>query len=100
MDAYPDEYIAHELPLVLLSGLAQGHNDDVASAKLPRQDSGTRIQTNSPGCSSEQAQQLFQQFLQLDGTGQPWNSLALPGPSGMVKYKMQSIGRVGVVELG
>ena len=96
MEAYPPEYVEHNLPLVLLSGLGEGQDKAASGTTLPRQENGTRVSVNSPECSGQRAQYLLQQFLQLDGTNQPWNASSLPGPSGSLRYKMKAIGRVGM----
>lgn len=96
MEAYPPEYVEHNLPLVVLSGLGEQQNDAANRSDLPRQESGTKLQTNLPECEGEQANQLLRQFLEFDGTNQPWNASALPGPSGVLKYRIKTIGRVGM----
>ena len=96
MEAYPPEYVEHNLPLVLLSGLGERHDDAGSGKGLVRQESGTRIAAASPKCGDERAEQLLDQFLRLDGTDLPWNASALPGPAGALKYKMTAVGRVGM----
>ncbi|KAK3725138.1 hypothetical protein LTR37_000649 [Vermiconidia calcicola] len=93
MEAYPDHYTEHNLPLVLLSGLGEQQNDTSPGAIIPRQESGTNIQIASPECSGERADSLRQQLLRLDGSNLPWNASLLPAPSGLLGYKMKAIGR-------
>ena len=95
MEAYPPEYVEHNLPLVVLSGLGERRGNGIAGPVLPRQESGTKIQASSPQCSGERSQHLLDEFLKLDGTNLAWNATALPSASGMLKYKMRAIGRVG-----
>lgn len=92
MEELPAEYTEHNLPFVLLSGLV----DENASSQdaITRQDSGTRIFANSPICAKERAKAVLTQFLHWDGTQQPWNAVALPGPTGTLKYRLKAIGRV------
>ncbi|PPJ53393.1 hypothetical protein CBER1_01000 [Cercospora berteroae] len=92
MDAYPPDYVQHNLPLVLLSGLGQLDHD---SAKSPpaRQESGARISTESPECRSDQAKRLLQAFRSLDGTDSVWNSSAQPGPTSSIRFKIKAVGR-------
>ena len=97
MEAYPREYTDHNLPLILLSGLGEGRQDVELAPPVPRQESGTRVHAASPECSGERAQQLLDQFQQLDGSDIAWNASTLPGPSGTLRYKMKAIGRVGTV---
>ncbi|KAK3704282.1 hypothetical protein LTR37_013956 [Vermiconidia calcicola] len=93
MEAYPDHYTEHNLPLVVLSGLGEQENVTSPGAILPHQESGTKIQFASPECSGERADSLRQQLLQLDGSNLPWNASLLPAPSGLLGYKMKAIGR-------
>ena len=95
MEAYPSEYVEHNLPLVVLSGLGEQHDVSTAANAVPRQEGGTRLQIQSPECSGEQAQQVLQQFRQYDGSNQPWNASALPGPSDPLMYRTKATGRVG-----
>jgi hypothetical protein len=94
MEAFPPTYVEHQLPLVVLSGLGERQNAGQNGPSLPRQESGTRITTTSPECTSERASQLLDQLLQ-DGRDEAWNPSALPGPTGQLKYYMKAIGRVG-----
>jgi solute carrier family 25 protein 38 len=96
MEAYPAEYVEHNLPLVLLSGLGYPENNGSSIAQLPRQESGTRFQCSSPECSGERAQLLLKHFQELDGTHRPWNANSLPSPGASLRYRIKAIGRVGM----
>ena len=82
---------------MLLSGLGErvdaGHPPDI-----PRQESGARINGDSPESRTELAGRLLDELLALDGSNHAWNSGALPGPSSGIKYKMKTIGRVGMLK--
>ncbi|KAK0860026.1 hypothetical protein LTS02_008788 [Friedmanniomyces endolithicus] len=91
MQAYPQEYVEHNLPLVFLSGV--GERQDHAGVAPSTQENGTRIVTGSAECSGDRARQLLDQLLNLDGSKQPWNAQALPGPSSTLKWRMRTIGR-------
>ena len=95
-EAYPPEYVEHNLPLVLISGLGRPQNDENFESPLPRQESGSRIQGSSPECSGERAEFLLKELLDLDGSNRPWNAVSLPPPSGNMRYRMKPIGRVGM----
>jgi trafficking protein particle complex subunit 11 len=96
MEAYPREYVEHNLPLVFLSGLGeQAISNNVAIPQL--QESGTKFSGTSPECTGDRAGILLQQFLILDGSDRPWNASSLPGPTGNLKYRMRTIGRVGMM---
>jgi hypothetical protein len=89
MDDLPLAYTEHNLPLLVLSGL--GHDGDSGVVST----SGTRLAIQTPECEGERAGNLRQQFLTRDGSGSAWNANTLPGPNGSLKYRIQSIGRVG-----
>ncbi|KAJ9627661.1 hypothetical protein H2203_002873 [Taxawa tesnikishii (nom. ined.)] len=69
MEAYPDDYITHNLPLVVLSGLEN------ASATTPSSSPdgfdfgrGTRITSDLPCLSGSRAEHLLSEFMKADGT--------------------------------
>lgn len=95
MEAYPPPYVEHNLPLILLSGLGDRRDKAHVHSEALQQESGTRVVASSPECGGERAQQLLNQFLDLDGSDLAWNSAALPGPTGSLKYRMKTSGRVG-----
>lgn len=96
MDIYPREYIRHELPLVLLSGLGEQEDQGTAGQTDSRQASGSRIINGSPECFGDRATQLLDQLLIHDGSDVPWDSSTLPRTSGQFKYRLKAIGRVGM----
>ena len=96
MDVYPTEYVEHNLPLILLSGLGKPQHNASPETGPARQESGSRIQCSSPECSGERARLLLRHLIELDGTNRPWNSSTLPGPTGSMRYQMKPIGRVGM----
>ncbi len=95
MEAFPHEYVEHDLPLVFLSGLGQPASDSACSSTTSAGESGTRIHLASPECSSERAQSLRESFLETDGSRRSWNASSLPGPIGKLPYKMKVMGTVG-----
>lgn len=96
MEAYPTDYVEHNLPLVYLSGLGTRSDDGKLGLALPGQESGTRVAAISEECTNERGKQLFAELLKQDGTQRGWNSDALPGPNGALKYRMKAIRRVGM----
>lgn len=93
MEAYPPQYVEHNLPLVLLSGLGEHEDIDPLSVPHKRQDSGAKITTESPECQNEKSEQVLREFMSFDGRAQAWNSTSLPGPTGTIRYRMKTIGR-------
>lgn len=82
------------MPLVLLSGFAEQETPGASNASL-RQEYGARIVTESPECENGR---LLLEFLALDGSDRAWNAASLPPPSGTIRYKMKTIGRVGMMD--
>lgn len=97
MEAYPPEYVEHNLPLVLLSGL--GHESAKVGKAALRQDSGPRLVLGSEECVAQQAAQLLQALQSIDATEKAWHAATSSGPSGLIGYKMKAIGRVGMALL-
>nr|POE74835.1 hypothetical protein CFP56_37366 [Quercus suber] len=89
MEDYPKAYVEHNLPLVIISGLADRRDDTTIPTPF-QQESGARISTASPVCQSDKAHQLLQQLLARDGSEQPWNAASLPGPVGAIRYRMKN----------
>lgn len=98
MEAYPAPYAEHNLPLVFLSGLGERDDEESSEYSAPRQENGTKVATGAPECEGDRASRLLQQFIRFDGSDQPWNAAAMPGPSGNLKYRMKAIGRVGMAK--
>ena len=94
MDAYPPQYVEHNLPLVLLSGLGEDQAIDQAEVRSRGNESGTRVHSESPTCLSERSSLLRKSFSALDGTASAWTSKSLPGPSATLRYRIKAFGRV------
>ena len=85
MDAYPPDYVAHNYPLVLLSGLRE-----------PTEDSGPRIngpvvESHQPLVTDERKHLLLQGFLSLQGN--PSAPVSRP-KNGSIGYRFRVVGRV------
>ncbi|KAH9844616.1 Gryzun, putative trafficking through Golgi [Teratosphaeria destructans] len=93
MEAFPPQYVEHQLPLIVLSGLGERSDGSRSEPLLPRQESGTKISTSSAECDGDRAVQLLDILLKHDGRAQAWNATALPGPTTQLKYRMKAIGR-------
>ena len=94
MEAYPPEYVAHNLPLIVLSGLT-GAEEHGGRDEL-RDIFGTAavINSDSPLVAVELSQQLLQDFMSADGSGQAWSAEASRGKVGLMGFKFKVIGRV------
>lgn len=94
MEAYPPGFIAHNLPLVVLSGLSTpqelGGKDELRDIF----GTGTVISSDLPLVDNELGQQLRQDFLNADGGALAWNGEALKSRNNAVGFKFKVIGRV------
>jgi hypothetical protein len=100
MDAYPEDYVNHNLPLVLLSGLeADAEGDSEASSEYPLLlERGTHIFSDFPPLSGGVAEELRSLLLQEDGSQMPWKSrVNVSGNTATanIAYRIKSSGRVG-----
>ena len=99
MDAYPIDYVNHNLPLVLLSGLDAEPEDGLgASVEYPLlAERGHKIFSDFPPLSGVIAEELRRVLLEEDGSQMPWR--ATTGSTGSsppphIVYKIKSTGRV------
>lgn len=97
MDAYPEDYVAHNLPFVLLSGLETETKDEPESVDYPLlREKGPKIYSDFPPVSGMTAEELRRALLDEDASQVPWNSRDEMDVSPLgVGYKVKSIGRVG-----
>jgi hypothetical protein len=95
-DGYPSDYIAHNLPLVVLSGLSPAQplvdNAQVPDVYAGR---GTEITAESPAVEGDRAEQLLQEFYHCTKTDDQWNSKPVQGRSGLLGFRFRAVGRVG-----
>lgn len=98
MEAYPEDYVNHNLPLVLLSGLEAGDDTEANSGYPLLAEKGTHIFSDFPPLSGGVAEELRSLFLQEDGTHMPWKSrVNVSGNTATanIGYRIKSSGRVG-----
>jgi hypothetical protein len=86
MDGYAPAYVAHNVPLLVVSGLGSAQQD---RADLSIE--GVRIASEVPPVESEDAQVLLRHFKDSDADGLPWNGREY---SGRKKFKVKIVGRV------
>lgn len=104
MDAYPEDYVSHNLPLVLLSGLEVKSGDEAGSSlDYPLlAEKGPKIFSDFPPLSGALAEELRNVFLDEDGSQMPWRAASgsNENPSApQIGYKIKSIGRVSGIFL-
>ncbi|KAI3146112.1 hypothetical protein CBS147325_4858 [Penicillium roqueforti] len=98
MDAYPEDYVNHNLPLVLLSGLEAGpENDTKTSLSYPLlSEKGTHIFSDFPHLSGAVAEELRSLLLLEDSSQMPWKSrVTVSGntTTANIGYRIKSSGR-------
>lgn len=101
MDAYPDDYIAHNLPLILVSGLDNNDNDndnDPSQSEYPLLDqSGTLVESDFPVLDGPLVNDLRHAFLDYDAYGARWRASADVGRSNSIASRIKLTGRVSVI---
>jgi hypothetical protein len=95
-DGYPPDYIAHNLPLIVLSGLSPAQ-PLINDTQLPPvfEGNGTEINSELPTVEGERAQQLLQEFYHCIKTDYQWNSKPIQGRSALLGFRFKAVGRVG-----
>lgn len=101
MDAYPQDYINHNLPLVLLTGLeadAQDESGSVVQVDYPLlTEKGPKIFSDFPPLSGAVAEELRRLLLEEDGSQMHWRAGLAPSgnvSSPQIAYHIKSSGRV------
>lgn len=100
MEAYPEDYVAHNLPYIVLSGLAPTDSStrpSSSSSRVPGQGSGLSISDKLPPLSGPVADSLVDELLRASGASLAWSDGALAERSGLIGFKVTSTeGRVGM----
>jgi len=97
MDRFPADFVIHNLPLLLLSGLGTGSQlepDPSGRSHNFLHEGGFRIRVEAPILQGALAEQLLQSFCEHDASDIPWHAKSLNTNSGKF-FKISSVGRVG-----
>jgi hypothetical protein len=86
MDGYAPAYVAHNVPLLVVSGLGSPPKDDT---KL--QIGGARIISEIPSVESDDAQALLRHFEDSDASDLTWNGREHNGRN---NFRVKVVGRV------
>jgi hypothetical protein len=86
MDGYAPAYVAHNIPLLVVSGLGFVPPDESTLS-----DVGTRITSEISIVDSADAQVLLRHFRENDARGLAWNSREHNGRN---KFRVKTVGRV------
>lgn len=103
MDAYPEDYVTHNLPFILLSGLDADVEDETepSGVQYPLiHEKGTKISSDFPPLSGPVAEELRRILLEEDASEAPWNSRNDIERSGRIGFRLKSVGRVGQHPIG
>lgn len=96
MESLPSDFVVHNLPFIVLSGLATSKETDPpppVQQVLPGR-AVTNISSEIPPVQGDRANELLQEFLSADGTNAPWNGRGL-GRRGITHgFRIRSVGRV------
>jgi hypothetical protein len=97
MDAYPPEYVQHNLPFIVLSGLGAGQELEPPAPvhKVLPGRAVTTISAETPPVTGTHAEALLQDFLSADGTNAPWNARAPARKDLAHSFRIRAVGRVG-----
>ncbi|GAB1209002.1 hypothetical protein APSETT445_007767 [Aspergillus pseudonomiae] len=100
MDAYPEDYVAHNLPFVLLSGLEPESEDGLGSSCTDYpllHEKGVHIYSDLPPLGGSTAEELREILLAEDASRTPWEARenALVESAG-IEYKIKSVGRIEI----
>ncbi|OJJ49544.1 hypothetical protein ASPZODRAFT_12675 [Penicilliopsis zonata CBS 506.65] len=97
MDAYPEDYVAHNLPLILLSGLEAGCEEtaEAGNTDYPLlNERGSQIYSDFPSLSGTIAEELRTVLMEEDASQAPWNSRnETHNESSGIRVQIKSIGR-------
>ncbi|KAH7114396.1 Gryzun, putative trafficking through golgi-domain-containing protein [Dendryphion nanum] len=95
MDAYPPEYVLHNLPFIVLSGLDATKELEplpLIHQVLPGR-ATTTVNSDIAPVTGDRAHQLLQEFLGADGTDAPWNSRGGHRRDNLYGFRIRTVGR-------
>ncbi|KAE8549706.1 hypothetical protein EYB25_008230 [Talaromyces marneffei] len=94
MDAYPNDYIVHNLPLVLLSGIAHEEDESNSNSKYPSlHERGTTIESDFPLLTGPLVDNLRAAFIDHDASDAPWRPSNDAGRSNGIPLRIKTIKR-------
>ncbi|PGH19133.1 hypothetical protein AJ80_04211 [Polytolypa hystricis UAMH7299] len=98
MDAYPPDYVGHNLPLVLLSGLGSDNDGQDSSTLAGTEyplllEHGVQIFSDIPPLTEPNAERLLNALLSEDASNAPWNARNDAGKAGTVGFRVKRVGR-------
>lgn len=104
MDDYPPDYVAHNLPLILLSGLGP-EPEEQADASVETQpgqepypllkENAIQIFSDFPVLTDSTATAVLNALLSQDASDTAWNSVKENARSSGTRLRIKRVGRVG-----
>jgi hypothetical protein len=95
-EGYPNDYVAHNLPLVVLSGLCPSPPLHDATRFPPVYSGlGTEIESELPLVADKRAELLLEEFRSCEKSDEQWNSKPIQGKSALMGFTFRAVGRVG-----
>lgn len=98
MEAYPEDFVVHNFPLVVLSGLGDDSNTSLEQKDRPKSllhEGGFRVTSDLPLLKGRLPAQLLELFQAADSTTAPWVGRPLRGSNAGPRYRIKRTGRVG-----
>ena len=97
MEEYPSDFVLHNLPFIVLSGL--GTSTELEAPRrvqdaLPGR-AVTLISSEIPSATGDRANELLREFLSADGTQAPWNGRGFSRRGLTHGFRIRAVGRVG-----
>ncbi|KAH7388745.1 Gryzun, putative trafficking through golgi-domain-containing protein [Pyrenochaeta sp. MPI-SDFR-AT-0127] len=95
MEAYPPDFVNHNLPFIVLSGLGTSKELDApppVQKVLPGQ-ALTTTSADIPPVTGARADELLQEFLTADGSSAPWNSRGFSRRGITHGFRIRAVGR-------
>ncbi|KAK4993890.1 hypothetical protein LTR66_005305 [Elasticomyces elasticus] len=93
MESYPTEYTTHNLPLILLFGLANSNSELDSEKGSSQHENGSRITRTLPLIQNQRTDALLQEFRHADASDHRWHQEFGNHVTGFTGYKIRSAGR-------
>lgn len=95
-EGYPNDYVTHNLPLIVLSGLCESPPPDATTRFPPVYEApGTEIESELPLVADKRAELLLGEFRSCEKSDEEWSSKPIQGKSTLLGFKFRAVGRVG-----
>lgn len=95
MDVYPPEYVIHNVPLLILSGLTSTAKvEDQITTPLSFA-SGPKLVSEQSAVTGTAADELLDIFHEFNVNDVPWNNRPGRGKMGTMAFRIRTTGKVG-----